>query len=287
MALKSQILPCMKFLNVLLIFMFTLSAQAQTCQFQDIEIPDLPINLNFDMSINSVNLLTTVGKKAGETIPADYSPLDLVDVDYNDVTPLYQNAGLILEPFKMRWAPYFYLKRMLQEARSQNINLYIHSSFRPFKTQCEVFVRKVKKEMLTQKVSLEEAIKRVNTRSALPGTSEHQLGTSVDLVTFLPKYETPDKPKYSGYAVEYEMDETPAFDWLQKNAHTYGYVLSYPKTGLADKSLPHPKTGYIYEPWHWRYLGVKQATQYKTCKNMLLNDFLRKLQKNDDFNCAK
>jgi zinc D-Ala-D-Ala carboxypeptidase len=113
------------------------------------------------------------------------------------------------------------------------------------------------------------------------------MGTSVDLVTFLPKYELPDKPKFSGYAVEYEMQNTPAFQWLRANAHLYGYVLSYPQADAIEFTQANPKTGYIYEPWHWRYIGAHYAKKFKVCEKnkMVLRDFLYKIAYNPKYEC--
>ena len=75
--------------------------------------------------------------------------------------------------------------------------------------------------------------------SAKPGHSEHQLGLAMDL------------------SIDGTLDEsfglTEQFDWLQENAYKYGYILRYPK----DKVY---MTGYAYEPWHYRYVGVEAAT---------------------------
>lgn len=82
----------------------------------------------------------------------------------------------------------------------------------------------------------------VLTYSARPGESEHQTGLCLDLIS-----------------VDYvSLDETfannPAYAWLVENAHAFGFILRYPK-GLEGT------TGYTYEPWHYRFVGVKAATE--------------------------
>lgn len=72
--------------------------------------------------------------------------------------------------------------------------------------------------------------------SARPGYSEHQTGLTMDF--------TP---------IDESFEIGNGFKWLQKNAHKFGFVLRYPK---GDESI----TGYMYEPWHWRYIGVDAAT---------------------------
>ncbi|MDP2648876.1 MAG: D-alanyl-D-alanine carboxypeptidase family protein, partial [bacterium] len=68
--------------------------------------------------------------------------------------------------------------------------------------------------------------------------SEHQLGTTADFIT------TGLGGQLDGFG------DTAAYQWLLGNAYRYGFVLSYPK----DNGF------YIYEPWHWRFVGVKLAT---------------------------
>lgn len=79
---------------------------------------------------------------------------------------------------------------------------------------------------------------------ARPGVSEHQLGTTVDL-----------SDKSIGYAsVEPKFATSKGGKWLSRHAHEYGFTLSYPAGRDAT-------TGFTYEPWHWRYVGVDVATQ--------------------------
>lgn len=77
-----------------------------------------------------------------------------------------------------------------------------------------------------------------NKFSADQGYSEHQLGTAVDLTT----------AKLGSLLTGF--DQTGSYTWLTQNAYRYGFILSYPE-----------KNGYFqYEPWHWRFVGVKLAT---------------------------
>ena len=76
-----------------------------------------------------------------------------------------------------------------------------------------------------------------NTFSADQGYSEHQLGTTVDLTD----------PETAGTFVSFE--NTDAYQWLQRNAYRYGFVLSYPKNNEF----------YVFEPWHWRFVGTELA----------------------------
>jgi D-alanyl-D-alanine carboxypeptidase len=82
-----------------------------------------------------------------------------------------------------------------------------------------------------------------------PGSSEHNLGFAIDIV----------------YAEEW-FETTKEFSWLQENAANYGFILRYPK----DKQ---DATDVIYEPWHWRYVGVEAAQQIKI-NNTTLEEYL-------------
>ena len=79
---------------------------------------------------------------------------------------------------------------------------------------------------------------------AAPMHSEHQLGTAVDL--------TSDSIDFG--SVNADFAKTPDFKWLQENSYLYGFVLSYPK----DKK---DITGYVFEPWHFRYVGRPAAKE--------------------------
>ena len=76
-----------------------------------------------------------------------------------------------------------------------------------------------------------------NSFSADQGYSEHQLGTTVDMIT-------------SGLGGVLDgFDTTKAYQWMLSNAYKYGFILSYPKNNNY----------YVYEPWHWRFVGIKFA----------------------------
>ncbi len=122
------------------------------------------------------------------------------------------------------------LENMLRTAKSQGVNILVSSAYRSYGTQSAL--------KSSYKVTYGSG---ANKFSADQGYSEHQLGTTLDFTT----------AKLGG--AEAGFDATPEFTWLVNNAHTYGFVLSYPKGNSY----------YIYEPWHWRYVGVDLATRLK------------------------
>ncbi len=121
-----------------------------------------------------------------------------------------------------------HLKTLLDTAVSQGITLYVKSGYRSFEEQ------KSLKSSYSQLYGKGTA----NAFSADQGYSEHQLGTAVDFIT------TGLGGNLTGF------DSTEGYKWLQNNAHRFGFVLSYPKGNDY----------YVYEPWHWRFVGVKLAT---------------------------
>lgn len=115
---------------------------------------------------------------------------------------------------------------MRAEAASQGLNLYISSGFRSYASQTSIYNRFV----------ASEGVAGADAHSARPGHSEHQTGMAIDLNT-----------------ISEEFGSTPEGKWVAANAHRFGFIVRYPQGKQAI-------TGYVWEPWHLRYLGVDQAT---------------------------
>lgn len=121
-----------------------------------------------------------------------------------------------------------FLEDMLNRAKTDGVSIFVSSAYRSFNTQ----------EALKGQYTVTYGAGTANSFSADQGYSEHQLGTTVDLIT------TGTNGQLTGF------DKKPAYTWMLNNAYRYGFVLSYPKDN-----------GYfIFEPWHWRFVGVKLAT---------------------------
>jgi zinc D-Ala-D-Ala carboxypeptidase len=121
-----------------------------------------------------------------------------------------------------------HLEDLLDAAADDGIELYIDSAYRSFDTQ----------EALKNRYVVTYGAGTANQFSAEQGYSEHQLGTTVDFITV-----------GTGGGLE-GFDRTKAYAWLQENAYKYGFVLSYP-----------PNNGYyVFEPWHWRFVGEELAS---------------------------
>lgn len=119
---------------------------------------------------------------------------------------------------------------MADKAEKEDINLIVSTSYRTYEQQ----------EKTYNAIKQSSGTKSADQIAARPGFSEHQTGLALDIDTF---------DSYTG-----DFDQTEAFRWLKKNAHKYGFILRYPK-GKEDI------TGFKYEPWHFRFVGIDVATK--------------------------
>lgn len=132
-------------------------------------------------------------------------------------------------------------KQMLQDAEDAGMRIVICSAYRSVERQEQIFNESLE-ERLDQGMNYWDAFADNRLSVAEPGTSEHALGLALDLIS----------NQYT------ELDEgqenTKEAKWLKENCHKYGFILRYPpeKTDI---------TGIIYEPWHYRYVGVEDATK--------------------------
>ena len=118
------------------------------------------------------------------------------------------------------------LSDLLEDAKEDGVDLLVLSGYRSFDEQMSL-----KSAYTTTYGS------GANALSADQGYSEHQLGTTIDFTTSL------IGASLSGF------ENTTSYTWLQNNAYKYGFVISYPKENIY----------YIFEPWHWRFVGEKLA----------------------------
>jgi len=131
------------------------------------------------------------------------------------------------------------LRQMIAEARAEGINLMVISAYRPAERQAVLHQAQIER-FIGLGQSEEEAVATASTIVLPPGTSEHQTGLAVDIVT--PEYQVLD----DGFA------DTPAGRWLAENSWRYGFILRYPR----DRT---DITRVIFEPWHFRYVGLEHA----------------------------
>jgi D-alanyl-D-alanine carboxypeptidase len=180
---------------------------------------------SFDKGLHSLDdagSLWVIVNKARAFDPLDYEPEDLV------VPSIPANYSALL-----RADASAAVAEMHEEATSLGVGFTIHSSYRSYRLQERVKRQSV--ERYGQRAS--------DARSARPGHSEHQSGLAVDLTT-----------NNGVCTLAACFGQTPEGLWLFENSWRFGFVLRYLE-GATDI------TGYIYEPWHFRYVGVELATE--------------------------
>jgi|GEM_PF-1485264 len=150
---------------------------------------------------------------------------------------------------------YVGFRALLDAALAAGHELRVRSGFRPHASQGVIFRSWVAQEQQRGFAPV-EAHRRAAASSARAGHSEHQLGTTADLV-----YREPGGQFYEGWDAPRIADSAP-MRWAQANAHRFGLVLSYPRVSTRI-------TQYVWEPWHYRFVGVEVADELHRCQTPL------------------
>ena len=158
----------------------------------------------------------------------------LLPEDYEIETDYVQGS------YEMEKTAAKHMCEMIAAAKEDGINLKVLSAYRTVNYQKKLFERNVKSRMEDYGMTYDEAYYDTSINIAPPGGSEHNAGLAADIIT------EDDWDTYTGF------EDTEEFAWLQVHAPEHGFILRYLK-GKEDI------TGYIYEPWHYRYVGVKYA----------------------------
>ena len=143
--------------------------------------------------------------------------------------------------------------KKLEDARKEGMYINVTSSYRTYMKQVSLFKNKIRR-LESAGYGHARAVEEAGKVVAVPGTSEHQLGLTVDFVT-------------GSYRVLDEgIRDTKEYQWVEEHAWEYGYVIRYPsgKSGI---------TGIISEPWHLRYVGIP-AAKLMTEQEICLEEFL-------------
>ena len=159
----------------------------------------------------------------------DYVPRDMVAVEVPLIFPEHPEINQLRAPAADA------LKQMFATAEEAGIILYARSGYRSYGTQERLYGSYVETHG-------EEAASRF---SAPPGASEHQTGLAMDVTS-----------ESVGYELLESFGETAEGEWVKDNAHVYGFIIRYHE-GKEDI------TGYMYEPWHLRYVGKELAHDIK------------------------
>ena len=119
-------------------------------------------------------------------------------------------------------------EKMAKDAEKQDLTIVAMSTYRSYNYQVNLYNRYAK----------EDGKEKADTYSGRAGHSEHQTGLAVDVYN-----------KEKNYT---SFEETEEYKWMQKHAHEYGFILRFPKTKEEE-------TGYQFESWHYRYVGIDIA----------------------------
>lgn len=148
------------------------------------------------------------------------------------------------------------LQKMFDDARAAGLQLFVRDGYRTGDEQKAIMNDKIA-AYETEGYSKKEAKALAKTYVAEPGTSEHELGLSVDI-----------NSESSG------ASQDAVYEWLDENAYKYGFIKRYP----ADKT---DITGIDNEPWHYRYVGYEAAKEMKE-QNLCLEEYLKKGKSSED-----
>lgn len=179
--------------------------------------------------------LCLVTRQAG--VPASYVPPNLVTLPREATAP-----GSSVQ---LRQDAADAIVKLIAAAREEGQLLVAVSGYRSYEYQAQVLQQEIRT------YGEERARKQV----AEPGHSEHQLGVALDVA-----------PARRPFDLEEAFGETPEGRWVAQHAAGFGFVISYPQGKEAV-------TGYIYEPWHIRYVGV-DVSQKMASAGLTLNEYL-------------
>ena len=169
----------------------------------------------------------------------DYVPDDLVEME-----DAYSNNSYGVN--ELRKEAYEQFKKMVDDAKKEDITFYAESAYRGYKYQ----------DLIYDNYVYEYGVEKTDTFAARAGFSEHQLGTTIDLANI--------------WTIE---EGDPEYKWIDKNGYKYGYIFRYKKE-FEDI------TGYKAEGWHIRYVGVEAATIIHK-KNLTFDEYWVKYVKNN------
>ncbi len=169
----------------------------------------------------------------------------------NEEYPLEENykpeLDLVQGSFMMDARCAEYAREMIAAAEKDGVYLNVVSAYRSVEKQqenLEAYTERLIGEGMNKDDARKAALKEI----AEPGESEHNAGLALDILT-MDWWETHDD-------VTADFENTHEYLWLRANAHKYGFILRYPKEW-------ENVTGYTYEPWHYRFVGVYYAEEIK------------------------
>lgn len=154
-------------------------------------------------------------------------------------------------------AAYQPLKDLFKAAEEAGVPLELVSAYRSISLQDRLFTRSVN-SYISEGYTKQQAIEKANYARTFSGTSEHNTGLGFDIL------------QKGSYYLTSQFENTAQFKWLMENAENYGFILRYQKDKIDI-------TGIMYEPWHFRYVGVEHAKKINEL-GMCLEEYIEYLE---------
>ena len=219
----------------------------KTLKFKELTTQTIPNINKIEDVLNEYDVIKEVDDASAMTalvdktyyLDATYEPDDLREVNVEYSNPISGATQTML-----RDEAATALEQLFEAASRQGHHLLARSGYRSYETQ---------EALYTQYVAL-DGTEVADTYSARPGHSEHQTGLAIDITS-----------DTVGRRLVTDFGQTEEGMWLAEHAHQYGFILSYPSEAVTV-------TGYQYEPWHFRYVGI-EAAQAVYINNWLLRDY--------------
>lgn len=246
MKTKKNILTILPAVTLVLIGLFTVYIILSSCFYAKPEEPEREIS-----SADTIQAVQSVSSKAVSSedntspsgldeafselilvnaqkpLPEDYAVPELAEIPAQYLNGELTQISKDVLPF---------LLAMIEAASRDGVNLLIRSPYRSYDIQTMLFNNQVQKE-INKGYSRQQAEINAATVVARPGTSEHQTGLAVDINSTASTFEN-----------------TAEFQWMQEHCAEYGFIMRYPENKTEI-------TGIIYEPWHYRFVGINTAKE--------------------------
>ncbi len=189
------------------------------------------------------------GSAAAETLYADKPDIDINSWEYVLANPWnsiedYNPDVVQIEDIEVDYRIRDAMESFVADCRAAGNEVYLSSGYRSYDTQSYLFEKKC------QEYDEETAATIV----ARPGTSEHQTGLAADITEGYYEYKNAS------------LEETDMYQWMEAHCQDYGFIVRFPN---GKENI----TGIIYEPWHFRYVGVEAATYIKE-HDLTLEEFV-------------
>lgn len=173
----------------------------------------------------------------------NYLKENYIPDNLENINTKYARSGMSLVNYAKKA-----FESLAEAAKKDGMNIIVMSSYRSYKYQYNLY----------NKYKEQDGEELADTYSARPGYSEHQTGLAVDV--------------YNGEETFTNFENTKEFNWMQENAYKYGFILRFPKDKIRE-------TGYDYESWHYRYVGIPIATYIHKNNISFEEYYIKKIEK--------